>query len=133
MLTCQKCSEKAESQFDSCWKCSTPKGEQIAASPETDPPPAQKWQMAFRVFRGTFATWDELFTDAAAFATEIGTERVLSIFYLADRGDGVVTVWYWATEAELVDCSSHMLHPQCFGIEWLRPPPAEPQGVWPQS
>ena len=56
--------------------------------------------MAFRIFRGTFATWDQLFTDAAAFATEIGSERVLNISHSADRGDGVVTVWYWALEAE---------------------------------
>jgi hypothetical protein len=68
--------------------------------PENNPPPTQKWQITCRIFRGTFATWDQLFSDAAAFATEIGSERVLNISHSADRGDGVVAVWYWALEAD---------------------------------
>jgi len=52
------------------------------------------------MFRGTLATWDELFTRAAYFATEIGPERVLNISHSADDGDGVVTVWYWGSEEE---------------------------------
>jgi hypothetical protein len=51
--------------------------------------------MAFRVFRGTFTTWQTLFSDAADFATELGPERVLSISHSEDKGDGVVTIWYW--------------------------------------
>jgi hypothetical protein len=52
------------------------------------------------MFRGTFATWDKLFAEAAHFATEIGPERVLSISHSEDKSDGVVTVWYWTTEDE---------------------------------
>jgi len=57
------------------------------------------WRMAYKYFRGTLASWDELFDQAAQFATEIGTEYVVGISHSADRGDGVVTVWYW-TQAE---------------------------------
>jgi hypothetical protein len=50
----------------------------------------------YRIFRGTLATWDALFKQAADFATRLGPERVISISHSADHSDGVVTVWYWA-------------------------------------
>jgi hypothetical protein len=53
--------------------------------------------MTFQIFRGTWASWEQLFDEAAFFATEIGPERVVSISHSADRSDGVVTVWYWTT------------------------------------
>ncbi len=56
--------------------------------------------MTYRIFRGTLATWDQLFTQAADFATKVGSERVVSISHSADNSDGVVTVWYWAAEGE---------------------------------
>jgi hypothetical protein len=49
----------------------------------------------YKTFRGTFASWDELFSQAAAFATTLGEERVISISHSADQSDGVVAVWYW--------------------------------------
>jgi hypothetical protein len=104
MWTCAKCGEKIEDQFDSCWRCSSLKGATDAtAAPaaEGGAEKAQKWRMAFRPFRGTFATWEDLFGEAAHFATEIGPERVVSISHSADRSDGVVTVWYWTTEDEV--------------------------------
>jgi hypothetical protein len=64
-------------------------------APETGADSAQQWKMDFRIFRGTIASWDELFSDAAEFATELGPERVLSVSHSADHHDGVVTVWYW--------------------------------------
>ena len=57
--------------------------------------PSPHWKLSYRVFRGTLATWDQLFTKAAYFATELGPERVLNISHSADDSDGVVTVWYW--------------------------------------
>lgn len=54
----------------------------------------------FEVFRGTFATWPQLFEQAANFATRIGRERLISISHSEDKDDGVVAVWYW-------DDSSH--------------------------
>jgi hypothetical protein len=103
MWTCEKCGEKLEDQFGSCWRCSTAKGvAEATGTPvaEAGAEKAQKWRMAYQKFRGTFATWDKLFADAARFATEIGPERVLSISHSEDQSDGVVTVWYWTTEPE---------------------------------
>ena len=104
MWTCEKCGEKIEDQFGSCWRCSTPKGAAEATGTpiaEGGAEKAQKWRMAYRMFRGTFETWEALFAEAAQFATEIGPERVVSISHSADRSDGVVTVWYWTTEDEI--------------------------------
>jgi len=97
MWTCAKCGERIEEQFDSCWKCSTPRGEAAAEAPavEADSP---GWRMAFKVFRGTFASWESLFQQAADFATEVGPERVLNISHSEDDSDGVVTVWYWESK-----------------------------------
>ena len=50
----------------------------------------------FKIFRGTFATWNTLFSEAARFAGTLGPDRVISISHSASRSDGVVTVWYWA-------------------------------------
>ena len=52
-------------------------------------------QMSYRVFRGSFSTWDQLFEQAAALATELGETRVVSISHSCSGTDGVVTVWYW--------------------------------------
>ena len=101
MWTCAKCGEKIEDQFSSCWRCSSLKGvAEATGTPiaEGSAGKAQKWRMAHRMFRGTLATWETLFAEAAQFATEIGPERVLNLSHSADRGDGVVTVWYWTTD-----------------------------------
>jgi hypothetical protein len=104
MWTCEKCGEKIEDQFDSCWRCAAP---EVATQTTTTTAAggraetAPKWRMAFRTFRGTLATWDDLFGKAAQFATEIGSERVVSISHSADHSDGVVTVWYWTMEDEI--------------------------------
>jgi hypothetical protein len=50
---------------------------------------------SFKVFRGTLATWEQLFQDAADFATEAGPDRVISISHSEDSNEGVVTVWFW--------------------------------------
>jgi predicted RNA-binding protein with TRAM domain len=53
----------------------------------------------FQRFRGTLTTWDQLFNQAAEFATSVGSQYVVGISHSADRGDGVVTVWYWTPNA----------------------------------
>jgi hypothetical protein len=47
----------------------------------------------FKVFRGSLTTWNELFRQAADFASGIGPDRVIGISHSADHSDGVVTVW----------------------------------------
>lgn len=73
MWTCAKYGEVIEDQFDTCWKCSTARSA-VAASTETLETAERKpaWRMSYKVFRGTFATWEALFSEAAEFATEPG-------------------------------------------------------------
>jgi len=51
--------------------------------------------VTFKIFRGTLATWKELFIQASEFASTLGKERLITISHSADGGDGVVVVWYW--------------------------------------
>jgi hypothetical protein len=53
-------------------------------------------QVKYKVFRGTLTTWDELFENAARYATELGEIRVINISHSCAGSDGVVTVWYWS-------------------------------------
>ena len=53
-------------------------------------------KVAYRIFRGTLATWDELFTEAAEFASSLEPGRLISISHSEDGNDGVVAVWFWA-------------------------------------
>jgi hypothetical protein len=55
------------------------------------------------MFRGTLITWDQLFADAAAFATTLGRERLITISHSADHSDGIVAVWYWGSPDEVID------------------------------
>ena len=57
-------------------------------------------QASFEVFRGSLASWHTLFSQAAEFATRVGPRRLISISHSEDQNDGVVTVWYWATEPQ---------------------------------
>ena len=97
MWTCAKCGEQIEESFDSCWKCSTAKGvmPSVAATQESGTP---KWRLEYRVFRGMWTSWEELFRQAAEFANELGPERVVSISHSEDNDDGVVAVWYWTND-----------------------------------
>ncbi len=107
MWTCAKCGEVIENQFDACWKCSTARSD-AAGSTGTPGTPERKsaWQMSYKVFRGTFTTWEALFSEAAEFATYIGPERVISISHSEDDDDGVVSVWYWTDETKAADGKS---------------------------
>jgi hypothetical protein len=51
--------------------------------------------VSFMEFRSSFKSWDDLFAEAAAFATTLGAERLISISHSEDSGKGVVAVWYW--------------------------------------
>lgn len=53
-------------------------------------------QVSYQVFRGAWASWNQLFQDAADFATGCGPGNVISISHSEDDNEGVVTVWYWA-------------------------------------
>jgi hypothetical protein len=53
-------------------------------------------KLEYKMFKSAFASWEELFAQAARFATEKGDMRVVNISHSCDGGKGVVTVWYWA-------------------------------------
>jgi hypothetical protein len=53
-------------------------------------------QVKYKMFRGTLTSWDELFENAARFATDLGEIRVINISHSCAGSDGVVTVWYWS-------------------------------------
>ncbi len=103
MWTCAKCGEEVPDNFDTCWKCQAGR----PTEPALPQPPLRaaaakhKMRVACRIFRGGFLSWDGLCKEAAEFATEIGPERVINISHSADRGAGVVTVWYWADQDAL--------------------------------
>lgn len=52
-------------------------------------------KVKFMIFRGTWASWQTLFEQAAAFASKLPPERLISISHSEDKNDGVVTVWYY--------------------------------------
>jgi hypothetical protein len=51
--------------------------------------------VAFEIFQGMLVTWEELFQEAANFASGIGRDRLIGISHSDNHGKGVVTVWYW--------------------------------------
>jgi len=57
----------------------------------------------FKYFRGTFKLWDTLFSEAAAFADEVGPEDLIGISHSEYNNNGVVTVWYWSNEPRLTE------------------------------
>ena len=102
MWTCPKCGENLEDQFSNCWKCAGLKPEFLepgSGAPPRQPDPSQtarpRTHVVYKIFRGTFCSFDDLFSQAADFATQIGPHHLISISHSEDKDDGVVTVWYW--------------------------------------
>lgn len=57
----------------------------------------------FEVFRSGLISWQELFQQAADFASQVGAARLISIGHSEDQNSGVVTVWYWGDEEPAVE------------------------------
>ena len=53
-------------------------------------------KVEYKMFRGTFETWDQLFAKAADFASTLSPEQLINISHSEDNNDGVVTVWFWS-------------------------------------
>lgn len=69
----------------------------MAKNQDEDGATSTGWEMRCQYFRaGAFTGWDEVFLQAADFATKVGRERVVSISHSEDSNVGVVAVWYWA-------------------------------------
>jgi hypothetical protein len=52
-------------------------------------------RVRFEVFRATFKSWNDLCEQAAEFASQRGSDRVINISVSEDHGEGVIIVWYW--------------------------------------
>ena len=57
-------------------------------------------RVRFQTFISSWSSWDELFAQAATFATEVGPHRLINISHSCDQKQGVVTVWYWDEDEE---------------------------------
>lgn len=61
-----------------------------------------------KTFRGFFKGWDALFDEAAAFATAVGPERLISIAHSCDNNEGVIVVWYWGRPEVCPQCGYNL-------------------------
>ena len=52
-------------------------------------------QAKFQIFKSYTQSWENLCTEAAAFATAQGRERLINISVSEDDNQGVIVVWYW--------------------------------------
>jgi hypothetical protein len=52
-------------------------------------------RVSFQGFRSMLKSWEALFAEAAAFVAALSPQQLISISHCADRGQGVVMVWYW--------------------------------------
>lgn len=57
-------------------------------------------RVTYTYVRGSFASWDQLFAQAAEFASSIPRDRLIGISHSSDNSDAVVTVWYWTDEED---------------------------------
>lgn len=73
----------------------------------------------FKIFRGTFTSWDDLFDEAAAFGTTLGHRRVISVGHSEASSKGVVTLWYGEG-----DCRQALDEAETLGYQYFR-------GSWP--
>lgn len=56
---------------------------------------AKKPRVRFEMWRGTLASWNTLFSQAAKFASGLEEGSLINISHAVSHGDGVVAVWYW--------------------------------------
>ena len=52
-------------------------------------------QVKFEIFTSIMKSWDKLCAEAAAFASDKGRERLISVSVSEDHNEGVIIVWYW--------------------------------------
>ena len=54
-------------------------------------------QVRHKLFKSAFKSWEALCGEAAAFATELGRDRLINISVTLGEtgGQGVIFVWYW--------------------------------------
>jgi hypothetical protein len=74
-----------------------------AGSWKPEVPTGAVMQARFKLFSSAIKPWEDLCEEAAAFATEVGRDRLINISVSAAGGqnffgtgaEGVIYVWYW--------------------------------------
>jgi hypothetical protein len=54
-----------------------------------------RMSVKFKIFKSSIKSWPDLCTEAAAFASEQGRDRLINVSVSEDHNDGVIIVWYW--------------------------------------
>jgi hypothetical protein len=57
-------------------------------------------KLRFKKFTAIMKSWEDVFGEAADFASRLPTDRLLTISHSCDNSEGVVAVWFWATDDE---------------------------------
>jgi hypothetical protein len=52
-------------------------------------------QVKFEIFKSSMKSWQNLCAEAAAFASNIGRDRLINLSVSEDHNTGVIVVWYW--------------------------------------
>lgn len=61
-------------------------------------------RVLYKTFRGTWKSWTTLFNEAAEYASNIPSERLISISHSADNEHGIVNIWYWGEPERCIRC-----------------------------
>ncbi len=109
---CPKCRTVIEADYQTCWNCGTAADgtedplfrraeESRGVPPAEGDRPACDHGVSFEVFRGGLLTsWENLFQQAATFASQFPPDRLIGISHSGDAEHGIVTVWYRLPEVE---------------------------------
>jgi hypothetical protein len=52
-------------------------------------------QVKFEVFKSSMKSWPSLCAEAAAYASNVGRDRLINVSVSEDHNTGVIVVWYW--------------------------------------
>lgn len=58
----------------------------------------RRWMRSWFV-RSSMRSWQQLFDEVAAFASQLEEGQLFDITHSADSNEGVITVWYWVDQA----------------------------------
>ena len=55
-------------------------------------------QVKVQSWKSGFSSWEDMFQDAANFASQLPKNRLINITHSRDEGTSIVAVWYWADD-----------------------------------
>ncbi len=105
MYRCSSCGSDIDDGFDRCWNCNEAVPGTVLGEPHFALP--TKLVASYRIFRESGARGDETLTEASAFATGLGRERVISISNVSEPSGIAVTVWFWSDRPQSSERALH--------------------------